>query len=164
MLGLSAAVCLVNPSFHLAYLAAAEPFLQLFQPAGNILSSEQLSYFGKGIRGRDPARPGAIWMLLIAFYLVIVLVGIFSFALNRKRFSLSRFLAFAVMAFLWALYIRFGSYFAIVFAAVLILNGQEWYQDRFGVEGRLGRGWSVWSTGGRFVTILLVFSARGQSA
>ncbi|SIN80344.1 hypothetical protein SAMN05444166_0958 [Singulisphaera sp. GP187] len=157
VLGICAAVCLINPSWHLAYLAAAEPFLQLFQPAGGIVSSEQLSYFGKGIRGRDPARGGSIWMVLIAFYFAIVLIGLASFALNRKRFSVSRFLTFAVMAFLWALYIRFGSLFAIVFAATLMLNGQEWYQDRFGVEGRLGRSWSIWSTGGRFVTILLVF-------
>ncbi|WP_406699768.1 alanine-zipper protein [Singulisphaera sp. Ch08] len=157
LLGICAAVCLLNPSWHLAYLAAIDPFLQLFQPAGGVISSEQLSYFGKAIRGRDPAQANSVWLLLIAFYFVIVLVGLFSFALNRKRFSVGRFLSFAVMAFLWALYIRFGSLFAIVFAATLILNGQEWYQDRFGIEGRLGRGWSIWSTGGRFVTILLVF-------
>lgn len=157
LVGLCAAACLLNPSWHLAYLAAFEPFLQLFQSAGGVVSSEQLSYFGKGIRGRNPTQPGSVWMLLIAFYLVIVLLGLFSFVLNRKRFSASRFLTFAIMAFLWALYIRFGSYFAIIFAATLMLNGQEWYQDRFGLEGRLGRGWTAWSTGGRFVTILLVF-------
>jgi tetratricopeptide (TPR) repeat protein len=156
LLGICSAVCLLNPSWHRAYLAAMEPFVQLFQSSG-VVSSEQLSYFGKGIRGRDPAQPGAIWMSLIAFYLMTVLVGLVSFVLNRRRFSVGRFLMFAVAALLWGLYIRFSIYFAVVFAAVLSLNGQEWYQGRFGTEGRLGRGWTLWSTGGRFVTILLVF-------
>ena len=55
------------------------------------------------------------------------------------------------------MFIRFGPEFAIVFAAVLSLNGQEWYHDRFGVRGRLGAGWTLWSTGGRLVTLAALF-------
>src|SRR5262249_779619 len=39
----------------------------------------------------------------------------------------------------------------------LALNGQEWYQARFGTEGRMGRMWTFWSTGGRLVTLALLF-------
>jgi tetratricopeptide (TPR) repeat protein len=77
--------------------------------------------------------------------------------LNAARFSWSRFLPFAVMAVLWGVMMRFGPEFAMVWAVVLALNGQEWYQSRFGTEGRLGRGWTVWSTGGRLVTLALLF-------
>lgn len=153
LLGLCAAVCLVNPSFHHVYRAAAAPFLQLAQPASEAISSEQLSYFGQGIRSGG----SMLWQSLILFYLLTVLAGVGSFVLNRHRFSLGRFLTFALLAVLWGIYIRFGTLFAVVFATTLTLNGQEWYHDRFGTEGRLGRGWAFWSTGGRFVTILLVF-------
>ena len=47
--------------------------------------------------------------------------------------------------------------------AVLALNGQEWYHDTIGTEGRLGNGWAVWSTGGRLVTIALIFGAIFQA-
>ena len=33
---------------------------------------------------------------------------------------------------------RYSGEFALVFAAVIALNGQEWYQARFGTAGRLG--------------------------
>ena len=47
--------------------------------------------------------------------------------------------------------------FALVLAWVAAPNGQEWYQDRFGVRGRMGTPWAVWSTGGRMVTLALIF-------
>ena len=81
-------------------------------------------------------------------------LGLASFALNRRNFSVGRLLAFGVAAILWGAVLRFAGAFAVVLAATLILNGQEWYQDRFGAEGRLGRGWALWSTGGRAVTLV----------
>ena len=62
-----------------------------------------------------------------------------------------------MVAALWGVFIGFGPEFAVVFAAVLALNGQEWYHDRFGTEGRLGAGWTFWSTGGRLVTLAALF-------
>ena len=56
---------------------------------------------------------------------------------------------------------RYNVDFALVFAAVIALNGQEWYLARFGREGRLGAGWTLWSTGGRVVTLLLIFAMVG---
>ena len=47
--------------------------------------------------------------------------------------------------------------FAVVLAWVVVPNGQEWYQDRFGMQGRMGGRWAVWSTGGRMVTLALIF-------
>ena len=47
--------------------------------------------------------------------------------------------------------------YAIVFAAVTAINGQEWYHDRFGTQGRLGLLPAFWSTGGRLVTLAVLF-------
>jgi len=162
VLAASIAVCLVNPSFHRIYAAAFEPLLQLFRPSTGALTIDQLSYFGKGIRESEQAETGLIWTYLVAYYFLAVGLGLASFVLNRQRFSLSRFLSFALLAVLWAVLLRYNTLFAIVMAVVLALNGQEWYQDRFGVRGKLGRGWTVWSTGGRFVTILVVFAFVAQ--
>ena len=85
-------------------------------------------------------------------------LGLGSFLLNARRFAWSRFLPFAVMAAMWGCFVGYGQEFAAVFAVVLALNGQEWYHDRFGTEGRLGLGWTLWSTGGRLVTLAAVFA------
>jgi len=157
LLGLCALVSMVNPSGPLVYSTAFGPFLQLFQPTPRVITSEQISYFGSAFRSQSPSPANSVWFWLIAYFLTVVGTGFYSFILNRRRFSLARFLVYLVAVFVWACYVRFGVYFAIVFAMVLTLNGQEWYHSRFGVEGKLGRGWAAWSTGGRFVTILLVF-------
>src|SRR5262249_22706486 len=77
---------------------------------------------------------------------------------RRWGFVLGRFLVFALVAALWGVLIRFATEFAVVWAATMALNGQEWYQDSFGTEGRLGWQWSLWSVGGRAVTIVVVFA------
>ena len=74
-----------------------------------------------------------------------------------RRFSWARFLPFAVMAALWGVMMHENAVFALVLAWVVAPNGQEWYQDRFGTQGRMGRRWTVWSTGGRMVTLALIF-------
>ncbi|HEU5117299.1 MAG TPA: hypothetical protein VFT74_11600, partial [Isosphaeraceae bacterium] len=76
---------------------------------------------------------------------------------NRANFHLGRFLAFLVASVVWAGLMTMGLFFSVIFAAILTLNGQEWYQDRFGTEGRLGTGWKLWSDGGRAITILILF-------
>ena len=58
---------------------------------------------------------------------------------------------------IWGVLKRYAPEFSVLFAATLALNGQEWYQDRFGTAGRVGTGWSLWSVGGRAVTILVIF-------
>ena len=158
VLGVCAAVCLVNPWTYRAYLAAVSPFLRLFQPATDFLAIDELSFFGSGIR--EQRIDGQIlteWYLLPAYYFILVFLGLASFLLNAARFSWSRFVPFAALAVLWGIMMRFGAEFAMVWAVVLALNGQEWYQSRFGTEGRLGRTWTVWSTGGRLVTLALLF-------
>ena len=66
-----------------------------------------------------------------------------------------------MVSILWGCLIRYSAEFALVFAAVIALNGQEWYQARFGTQGRLGTRWTLWSTGGRLVTLLLIFAVVG---
>ena len=91
----------------------------------------------------------------------MVAVGVASFVLNAARFSWRRFLPFAVVSILWGCLIRYSAEFALVLAAVIALNGQEWYLARFGTRGRLGTRWTLWSTGGRVVTLLLIFAVVG---
>jgi tetratricopeptide (TPR) repeat protein len=148
-----AAVSLVNPSAHRVFFAVLNPFFQLFGPASDFITFDQLSYFGKGIRQQAPAD----WYWWTVSYLLMVALGLASFLLNARRFSWSRFLPFALLAAWWGVFVRFGPEFAVVFAPILALNGQEWYQDRFGTRGKLGAGWTLWSTGGRLVTLFGIF-------
>ena len=156
-----AAACLANPSFLGVYRAGIDPFLSLFRPAEDAITLDQLSYFGKGIR--QPSQAGEAWKLLFEYYVIVVAIGAASFWLNKRRFSLGRFLVYTLAAVLWGTMIRFGPEFAVVFAVTLTLNGQEWYQDRFGTSGRLGAGWTVWSVGGRAVTIVLLFACVAKA-
>lgn len=155
VLAVCAAVCLVNPSVHRVFSAAFTPFLTHFQPKTDARTLEQLSFFSPSLR--EDVRAGGAWRGLVGFYLIAVGVGLFSFVLNRRRFALGRFLMFALAAVLWGYLIRYSGEFAVVFAVTLALNGQEWYHDRCGTQGRLGRGWALWSTGGRALTIVVVF-------
>jgi hypothetical protein len=154
VLAASAAACLVNPSIFGVYTAALEPFLGLAVKQGETSKLDQLSLFS--LKLRDTPERMAEWRVQFAFYLILVALGLGSFFLNRARFSLSRFLVFLLGAGLWAMLIRFVPEFSVILAATLALNGQEWYQDSFGTEGRLGAGWSIWSVGGRAVTILVI--------
>jgi tetratricopeptide (TPR) repeat protein len=153
VLGASALACLLNPSFLGVYPAALAPVLGLFRASGDVLTTDQLSFFGEGIRQLQ----GEAWKYTFVYYVGAVAIGYGSFLLNWRRFSLGRFLAYTVAAVLWGALIRFGPEFAIVFAATLALNGQEWYHDRFGTQGRLGAGWTLWSVGGRLLTLAAVF-------
>lgn len=149
----SAAICLVNPSIHRIYPAALGSILPIPGWSPGPLMASEVSIFGASFRAeKAEVDLGRI------FYFILVGIGLASFALNRRRFSPPRLLAFAVAAVLWALVQRYATEFAEVLAVVLILNGQEWYQDRFGTEGHLGRGWAFWSTGGRAVTLCLGFA------
>ncbi|HEV3163419.1 MAG TPA: hypothetical protein VGZ22_05220, partial [Isosphaeraceae bacterium] len=160
LLAACAAICLLNPSFYHIYPKALFPITQLFQPKSGPLLYEQLSMFGPTFRNNAG---GVVFRWLVAQYLTLVGLGLGSFFLNRRRFSLGRFLTFVAMALLWGAVQRFEPVFALAFAATLALNGQEWYHDHFGLDGRLGRGWAIWSIGGRAITIVLtcVFVVKG---
>ena len=151
--GICALICLANPSTWHAYDVAVSPFLNLLEPRGNISIANQLGFFSAQLR--EQLRED--WYLLPAYYLGVVALGLGSFLLNIRRFSWARFLPFAVLAVLWGMLIYVSSVFALVLAAVAALNGQEWYQDRFGTQGRMGGRWTFWSTGGRLVTLALIF-------
>jgi tetratricopeptide (TPR) repeat protein len=155
MLAICTVACLANPFTYRAFLSAVGPYVQLLQPAGSITAVEYLSYFGPEIR--RPEVGGDYWYLFPVYYLVVVALGLGSFLLNVRRFAWSRFLPFAVLALLWGVFMRANTFFGILLASVLALNGQEWYLDRFGIEGRLGRGWRLYSTGGRLATLTLLF-------
>ncbi len=154
--GACAAVCLVNPSFHKVYAAALGSILPIPAWSPGPLTELDQSMFTPFIKG-NASDDGSILL-----FGLLAGAGYLSFILNSRRFSPPRLLLYTVAVLFWALVRRYVLEFAPVLAAVLMLNGQEWYQDRFGTEGHLGRGWALWSTGGRAVTlaalgIVLVF-------
>ena len=151
--GICAAICLVNPYTYHVYESAIYPYLQLTQPTGKITTIDLLSLFGPWIR----ANSGPEWYLLPGFYILVVAIALGSFFVNRRRLALSRFLPFVVVSLVWGIFMNASPFFAVVFAAVVGANGQEWYHDRYGSRGRLGKLWTTWSTGGRLVTLALVF-------
>ena len=163
VLGTSVLACLANPSIFGVYPASLEWLISFFRQTAGALTIDQFSYFGNGIReqaSKEVGEQGAlIWKQLLAYYLAYVGLGFLSFWLNRRRFNLSRFLAYTLVAVLWGVMIRFSAEFALVFAVTLALNGQEWYQDTLGAEGRIGLGWSLWSVGGRGLTLVALFGA-----
>jgi tetratricopeptide (TPR) repeat protein len=148
-----ALACLANPSTWNAFIVAATPFFHLFRPRGSIAPVSELGFFSGTLRDKL----GDEWYPLAAYFLGVVALGLGSFLLNVRRFSWARFLPFVAMAALWAALMHASAVFALVFAWVLAPNGQEWYQDRFGVQGRLGGRWTFWSTGGRLVTLTIIF-------
>lgn len=161
ILAVCAAICLLNPSFYKIYGsgAALAPFASIFAPKGDVRTIDQVSFFGREIQERTNNE----WVYMTGYYLITTAIGLGTFILNLRRFSLSRFLMYAAAAALWAFMIRYGAEFALVFAATVTLNGQEWYQGRFGTSGRLGRGWAAWSVGGRAVSIILLFFCTAKA-
>jgi hypothetical protein len=158
VLACCAAACFVNPFGYHVFEVALYPYLHYFDRVGAGTTIDQLSYFSPTFQ----RQLGTSWWVLPMFYAVVVGLGLGSFWLNWRRFSWSRFLPFLVSAVMWGLLMQAGAVFAVVFAAVVGPNGQEWYHDRYGTQGRLGRGWTVWSTGGRLVTLTLIFLAMSK--
>ncbi len=153
VLPLCLAVCLANPSTYRAFPAAVASLLSFLGPKSEAFRLSELSYFGQQIHKQFPDD----WYWFTGFYMFMVALGLASFLLNARRFAWSRFLPFAVISLLWAILLGYRQEFAIVFAAVAAINGQEWYQGRFGTQGRLGFLPTLWSTGGRLVTLAALF-------
>jgi len=153
VLVLSFAVCFANPSTYRVFPTSMEPLLSSFGPKTEAFRYNELSYFGKMIQKQFPSD----WYWFTGFYVLMVALGLSTFLLNARRFAWSRFLPFAVVAAFWAILMGYRQEYAIVFAAVAAINGQEWYHDRFGTQGRLGFLPTLWSTGGRLVTLAVLF-------
>lgn len=153
VLGVSVAACLANPSTYRVFVAALSPVLQFFGPKTDLIRPGEFSYFGKQIQQLYRVD----WYWFTVFYLLMVTLGLATFLVNARRFTWSRFLPFAAISAIWGVFMGFRQEYAVVFAAVAALNGQEWYHDRFGTEGRLGTAWTIWSVGGRLVTLALLF-------
>ena len=150
------AITFVNPSHVFGVLAAFGVMLRSIGIDVGPPSPTTVSMFGANfakLSGSSFARA------LQIYYACLILIGLASFALNRQRFSIARFLMFAMASLIFGLSLVYVAPFSLVFAAVLALNGQEWYHDTVGTEGRLGGGWVVWSTGGRLLTLALIFAA-----
>ena len=159
-LAASALAVLVNPSTYHAYKAAAQPFLSIRRAGGARLLPEEFSIFGAVSRRELLDQIDAtLHIKYKLYYFAVVGAGLASFVVDRARAPLSRLLVFLAAALLWAFRWDYGATFAVVAASTVALNGQEWYLSRFGTQGRLGRGWAVWSIGGRFLTLLAIFGA-----
>ncbi len=162
--GLCLLATFVNPSHVFGVLAG---FDSILKPIALLPKSLGIGERPPGFRSSflfssdfGPASMAGVIRTLRFYFLALVGLGLASFLLNRRDFSLGRFLPFVAASVLWALAFNvFTAPFALVLAATLALNGQEWYHRTFGVEGKLGSGWTVWSTGGRLVTIAVIFAA-----
>jgi tetratricopeptide (TPR) repeat protein len=164
VLGACVVACLVNPWIFSIFGAALQPYLALLQKPSGPIMGDQISVFRTA--GRDYFEKlhddaGAV-RFYQAYFVLLVAAGATSFVLNRRRLSWGRLLVFAFAAVAWGTWWRTTGEFAIVLAAVLAWNGQEWYLDAYGTEGRLGVGWSIWSVGGRVLTLLAIFALIGK--
>ena len=150
--------CLANPSIGRVYIAGFGPLADVFRPMPGALTQGELTLLPFGERGAESRAffGEAAVPRLIGFYAMLLFLGLGSFLLNRERFDLGRFLMFLAAALLAALLWRLQDVLALTLAVSLALNGQEWFQDRFGTEGRMALGWRLWSVGGRLVTLLLL--------
>ncbi|WP_158633423.1 tetratricopeptide repeat protein [Tautonia sociabilis] len=154
-LGLSALACLANPSTVGVYPVAFGPILGVFGPAPETLLQDQVTLLPFGVRGEQSRTLffQEEYPRFLGAYLLLVLLGLGSFLLNRRRFSPGRLAMFLVSALLAAMLFRLQEVLGLVLAACLALNGQEWYQSTFGTEGKTSLGWRVWSVGGRLATL-----------
>ncbi len=160
----SVAICLVNPSTYHVFPHAMEPILTIprlwfgYDPL--IPMPDHLSYFGKlsedFLKGRANGSLAPVQTRQI-YFAGVVITGLASFVLNREGLRFRRLVSFGIVTLLWAGLGRLSAEFAIVFAWVVGLNGQEWYQRTYGTHGRVSRGWTSWSIGGRSITIVVFF-------
>lgn len=156
----SFAATFVTPTHVFGVLASFAILLRAVGIQPGVPSLAPTAILGKGLI----AEFGAPFARVFQFYfLALIGLGLGSFALNRRRFSAERFLVFVAAGLTWGLALVYAGPFAAVLVLVLALNGQEWYHDTFGTEGRLGAGWGAWSVGGRAVTIALVSLAIFQA-
>ncbi|MDX2037095.1 MAG: hypothetical protein SFX72_10620 [Isosphaeraceae bacterium] len=145
----------INPSLFWIYPAMLSYFLPIPGWVVGPVTIDQRSLFSAPVAaGNEEDMRNALKVQ--AYFFVWVGIGLVSFLLNRRRFSLPRLLVYLTAAAFWASMSRWQMEFGLTLGAVAALNGQEWYQDTFGVEGKLGRGWTIWSIGGRAVTLLLL--------
>ncbi len=159
---------ILNPSLWRIYGAGASPFVTMFSVVfgsdSGSMAPDQVAFFGKKsfslfASGGDLNAP---WLRLW-YYLVIVAIGLASFVLNRRRLSPARLAAYLVAALAWGGLARLTGEFAVIFAYSVGRNGQEWYQDHYGVQGRTSSGWTAWSVGGRAITILFLFLTMSRA-
>ena len=155
VLGLAIVATCINPSLYRVYPASMASVIPGLGWVVGPITADQRSVFSAPLNAADEDEVRQL-KVLQAYFLILVGIGLGSFVLNLRRFNLSRFLIFAVGAVLWAVMFRWQAEFGIILAMTLAQNGQEWYQDQFGTEGRLGTPWAIWSTGGRALTLVAV--------
>jgi hypothetical protein len=157
VLGACILACLLNPSTFRIFPAAIGSVAPWIGWSAGPNTPGQLSMFSGPL---DQFSQEESYAQLRLIFLGLSALGFASFLVNSRRLSRPLFLAYTGGVLLWAFgLVRYQLEFASLLAMVLAVNGQEWYQNRFGTEGHLGRGWAFWSIGGRAVTICLVFLA-----
>ena len=167
----SVAICLANPSFYRIFPVALAPYLAIpsvvFGAKTMLPMPDHLAYFGAPSRDflltLNSVRDLEFLRMRAAYYLALVAIGLLSFLLDLRRPNLFRLAVFLVAALAWGGLSRLSAEFAIVFTYVVGLNGQDWYQRRYGSLGRITSGWTAWSVGGRAVTILILFLVMAKT-
>ncbi|MDB5352921.1 MAG: hypothetical protein JWN86_4168 [Planctomycetota bacterium] len=164
----STAICVVNPSHVRIFPAAFEPIFSIpriiFGSNNTSLLPDHLAFFGSESTQFVAASGGDQAPLYRAgYYVLVVVAGLATFALDRRRLNVGRLVTYLAAALLWGGLSRLSAEFAVVFTYVVGLNFQEWYQDRYGLSGRVSPGWTAWSIGGRALTILVFFLVMAKT-
>jgi tetratricopeptide (TPR) repeat protein len=148
LLALCLAATLLNPSTISAWPVALTSLLDDVPIFGRRANADLAGDAILGVR--------ILWIAAVA-------LGLASFGLNRERFSLARLNLFLIASALFAFSVAQAGLFALVWAATMTLNGQEWWHRTFGEQARIDTFWTLWSTGGRALTLVGIIALMGWS-
>lgn len=143
------AACVINPYHINAFTLPA----QLSESgAAGILQSDY--HFAAMFWGAiDFYKSGAGWSVAGVAYLVLLGLGVLSFAANYQDWRGWRILVWMAFAGLSVYHARATAFFAVVGGPIAALNFQDAIARHFGVAPRLTTNWKQWAIAGRAVTL-----------
>jgi hypothetical protein len=165
--------CLVNP--HHIHAFALPP--QLSESGASVILQNDY-FFGSMFWGAiDYYDRGANWSVAGIAFLVLLGLGLLSFAANYKNWRGWRITIWASFAALAIYHVRAVPFFAVVGGSIAALNFQDAVVHYFGTTPRLSTNWRQWAIAGRVLTLglaaimiliswpgwLLATMARGES-
>jgi tetratricopeptide (TPR) repeat protein len=144
------AVCLVNPHTYHAFVL---PWQLGWSDASEVLKDERaFKPFFRGSVEYYQNRLG--WSVVGVAYLVLVGMGLVSFAVNYRDWRWGRAAIWVAFAALSVYHQRAIPFFAVVAGPITALNFQDAVARNYGTALRVTRNWREWSTGGRVAALV----------